>query len=155
MTTIEQVKEALSPFRRYGTLPEEQVVLDNNLETAKMLILEYVRTYKGTTFAELEDLLDSFKIIKKSSPDDPKPVIGMSHSKLNNIVLWMNRNHHLADAVEQLVSEKKLFYHSGNVLIYIMDGKSLSLPVARNRTSYKELHWLPLTLNTFPRKNKK
>jgi hypothetical protein len=35
-------------------------------------------------------------------------------------------------------------------LTYIIDGKFLSLPIAKNERHYKKPHWLPVVLNPGP-----
>jgi hypothetical protein len=77
----------------------------------------------------------------------------MHHGDQHTIV-WVGMSAELADVVIELLNDKKvelmpcLSFVGGMPLVYITDGKLLSLPlVKRKLLGYKEDHWLPCTLS--------
>jgi hypothetical protein len=64
----------------------------------------------------------------------------------DDLVLWAGVSEVFIDAFFSL--RGKIQLSPSNALIYFMDGKSLTLPVAKRVTkkAYKKAHWMPVTL---------
>ena len=64
-----------------------------------------------------------------------------------NIILWDGIQRNLADAISQLLADAQIEVRSSSPLIYLIDGASLRLPIAKQHRNYKTPHWLPVVIN--------
>ena len=111
----------------------------SSLENSKQEILSFVKSTPEPSFFELERILRRKQLVETQ---ESKMMI--CHPQYKNIVLWITDNHLLAKAIKELIHEKRVIVKSCNVLIYALDGKLLSLPIAKKIHDYKEPHWLPV-----------
>lgn len=110
-------------------------------------IFEYVKEMKHVSFAELERVFPQFF--------GGNGVIELVAAK--NIFIWYGFSSQGTDVFLNLLRTKRLYPHpcrdflgNGLSLVYLVDGKLLSMPIARRAIQYKKPHWLPVVLNTFP-----
>lgn len=104
----------------------------NNLASE---ILKMVKEKPGTSFAELariDGVPGDFNI--KWEPEDG-----------SNIILWSGVSQAAVAAIHQLVKEKLIEIQSSSLLVYLIDGCTLSLPVAKSIRHFKRPRWLPVT----------
>lgn len=107
------------------------------LEQMKAAILAYVKLHPHATIVELEDNVQGFK------GNDA------SWCKANsNLVMWDSLSFLGAQAISELGQARKIVLEPCDVLIYMMDGRWPSLPVAKRmpKSGYKSPHWVPLAL---------
>jgi hypothetical protein len=104
-------------------------------------ILELVTVRKHVTFVEL-DRIEGF------SGGDLEISIG--NEQASNIVLWQRLTREAVTALEELRQTKKIHQLPASVLSYLIDGKSLRLPLAKRAQHYKEPHWMPVYFNPGP-----
>lgn len=67
-----------------------------------------------------------------------------------NIIIWVGVNQDFIDALQELMTEGKIEMRSTAMLTYLVDGESLSLPLATRSYNYKKPHWLPMCVNLAP-----
>jgi hypothetical protein len=65
----------------------------------------------------------------------------------DNVILWIDLEENLIQAISQLAESEEITVRSCNVLIYAIDGCILRLPIAKPRRRYKTPHWMPVTLS--------
>jgi len=101
-------------------------------------ILEVVDSFPGTSFAELERIFN--EEFKGTS------IFGLRDQ---NIYFWINMNQEFINAMRELIKENKLKMEKCYIITYLMDGKCLTLPIAK-RTGhvFTKPHWLPLVFFT-------
>jgi len=99
----------------------------------KAQIFQYVRERDRATFAEF-------------SRDIPgvKGEFEMRLNGLENIVLWAQMSSDAVDALNDLLKEERLFMIPTGTLTYLIDGGSLTYPVAKSARNYKKPRWLPV-----------
>lgn len=98
----------------------------------------YIRQYDHVTFVELLSRLEPFA--------DVRGDFGLELR--DNVVLWAGMSESFTDAIEQLRAEKRVWPTPTVWLTYMIDGGSLSLPIAKRipKGGYKKPHWLPVCL---------
>ena len=71
-----------------------------------------------------------------------------------NVILWAGLSAELVDTLCGLLSEKRVFLHQATVLTYMVDGGTLTLPLAKcpPPAGYTRPHWLPACLRLVPMK---
>ena len=92
----------------------------------------------------------SFVEIKRLLGEDSRGEIWLYLPEHPNIILWPNMSQAMADALTSLVKTGRLYAHPSSVLVYLADGESLNLPLAKQERQYKKPHWLPVVFCTFP-----
>lgn len=100
----------------------------------KNKILEYIEKMKsGVSMAELHNHIEGFKgEYELYSP------------KTKNVVLWSGISKKAADAISELLREKKITMTSTTPLVYYVDGNALDLPILKSDRIPKKPHWLPV-----------
>lgn len=85
----------------------------------------------------------------------------ISLTGLDTIILWTGFTEEGSALFLNLVNSKRLYFHptqtlfAGKPAVYMIDGKCLMMPLAKQARQYKKLHWYPVVLNTFPYSPKK
>jgi len=106
------------------------------MESIKTRIHEHIKRNPATTFAELSDRIEGFNgELCVHVPDYP------------NIVLWVKVSAEAVQAILELHQEKKIKTIPSTALVYLMDGKGLTLPIARQARQYKKPHWSPVVFS--------
>lgn len=113
-----------------------------NQKQLKTKLLSYISTHSGTSFAELNQVLDSLNV-------DYRGDLALSFPKNPNLVLWTGLNEDAATLYNEVVSECEMLIC--NPYYYMVDGEILNLPIAKTADvghyKYSKDHWLPIVLN--------
>jgi hypothetical protein len=99
--------------------------------------MRYVQEKGDVSFAELENTFSGF-----SDPTDD----GCAFEIGNNLILWTGMSREVFDLIEELFLEKAIDFRTSSHLVYLLNGRTLSLPLAKQRKSYKDPRWLPVTV---------
>jgi hypothetical protein len=67
-----------------------------------------------------------------------------------NILLWTDISEEALAILTRMREAGEVHFVPTNILTYLIDGASLSCPVATQKRHYKETHWLPVALNLGP-----
>lgn len=100
----------------------------------KEAIYNFIRGWQNVTFPDLEKHIDGFRgEMEMTMPEQ-------------NIVLWSRVSEEGAEALKQLLDEKKIAMRPSHVLCYVHDGAMIKLPIAKKvpKNGYKKPHWLPV-----------
>ncbi len=101
----------------------------------KQIILDYIKRRKHVSYAELSRDIEGF-------PGDYEDILKQ------NLILWSGLSLEASIALSELVSENKITISPASPLVYLIDGISPGLPVAKRVQDYKKRHWLPVTFST-------
>lgn len=102
-------------------------------------ILEYVTAHDHVSFAELHRELGSRFNLKGS--------VGLSPESFPTILYWAGMSRAFSDAIRELTAPGgPLVKVPCPVVVYLIDGYSLTLPIARRPVAYRSDHWLPVIL---------
>jgi len=106
----------------------------------EIYIYEFIKENRGVSFAEIEGKFGSGN--------------ATIELKDKNIIIWSGLKDDVADDIIELINEEKIYAHPTSSVIYILDGKALRLPIAKDppKEGYKELHRLPVVLDIEPPK---
>lgn len=107
-------------------------------ETLKAQILDRITKLRsGVTFVELRDIpgFEGDQLILLDGPG------------IANVVLWCGVSQEAVTAIQELLAEGRITYSQAHVLAYLIDGGTLSLPLAKRAKAYKRLRWLPVAFN--------
>jgi hypothetical protein len=99
--------------------------------------LQYIQEKGDVSFAELENVFRGFT---KSGGDGCAFEIG------NNLILWAGMSEEGFNLIECLFLEKTIDFRTSSQLVYLLNGRTLNLPLAKQRKSYKDPRWLPVTI---------
>ena len=67
-----------------------------------------------------------------------------------NLVLWVNLSRDAVRVITEALRDKAVEVRPTHLLVYVIDGTTLDLPIAKKARGYKKLHWLPAVLNVGP-----
>jgi len=102
----------------------------------KEKIFSYIKEHPGTSFVEIENI-----------DDKAKGDLAFTLKEFN-IVIWDALSEECCVAIKELISEKKIQLDGGGcIMIYMIDGKRMTLPIAKKMMKYKKERWLPSVLN--------
>ncbi len=62
----------------------------------------------------------------------------------SNIVLWSGMSSEFIEAVDKILKEDVVHYHSTPALTYLLDGMALKYPIVKSKRHYKKPHWAPV-----------
>jgi hypothetical protein len=103
-------------------------------------IYEYIKTHKGTSFAELSRL-EGFTDENGDAFGEPS----------KNIIFWNQISKEAMKALKSLAVEELLLVADCGTLPYMVDGITLNMPIARQTSrTYKKPHWAPVLLDVRP-----
>jgi hypothetical protein len=115
----------------------------SNTKTKERITIEnYINKIKnrGISFAELEQELENNNI-------NPKGDYWLPYKSCKNTYVWVNMSETFINAIISLLREFKIRLIECSKLIYLVDGVSLSLPIAIGKErDYKTEHWLPMLI---------
>jgi hypothetical protein len=105
-------------------------------ETASLKdrVVAYIESTDYVSYAELASHFPEFK--------DGEFAISLRQ----NLILWVNMTQEAAQVVEELRAEKRIVVNPSSLLVYLCDGMSLNMPIAKRVRDYKKPHWAPTTL---------
>lgn len=64
-----------------------------------------------------------------------------------NVIYWVGMSDAAAEAMEELITSKKIIPKPTSHLTYLHDGRCLDLPIQKKNYRYKTPHWMPLVFN--------
>lgn len=107
----------------------------NGLNEMATRILAVVEERDWVTFAELSELVPGFCGDQYMAlPEHP------------NTIVWIGISKDATEAIDQLLAKDLIVGISGSPLSYYVDGKVLTLPLAKStKRDYKKPRWLPIT----------
>jgi hypothetical protein len=115
-----------------------------SLSPMAMAIIDYVtRTGGGVSFVELERHIPGFMAEGDASR------LEISLEKYN-LLLWADLTEAAVDGIRQALAANAIHGKPTSQLVYVIDGKVLSLPIARDFKKYKRERWLPLAFDLGP-----
>jgi len=97
-------------------------------------IIDAIRkTRGGTSFVELENI--------------PGSVGEKALFAAENLVIWLGLSEKFVDSFNGLFRDGMIDIKPTSTLVYMIDGKALSIPLAKRIKPYKNLRWLPVVIN--------
>jgi hypothetical protein len=97
-------------------------------------IYQFIQGHPWTTFAELKRHFgDEFAGSRTGWLDEER-----------NLLLWPKMSERFVEALNNLLQDGKIVMKPAPLWIYLLDGVTLSLPLARGRYRYREPHWVPV-----------
>lgn len=114
-----------------------------SIDQCAAAIREYMQTHDWVSFIEIQNYFgDKLEVRGGHAIDAPEP--------FGNVIVWCGMSETLSAALLKELNSKHLFMHSCAYLVYLIDGGTPNLPVAKRACTYKELHWLPVCLRRVP-----
>ena len=107
----------------------------------KAAILELIQSRQDVSFAELSRDLPGF------AASDPAESFDLGTDK-PGVILWAGLSRPAFNAMRALQTEGRIRARSSGVMVYLIDGVTLSLKVAKPGRSYRRCRWLPVTWRT-------
>jgi len=104
------------------------------IEEYKEIMIRVMASVPDLTFAELHNHLGDQGEYRISLP------------KNENVVIWSDLTENACRAFDQLMAENVFSLDPTNVMNYLADGRSLSLPLVQSKADYKTPHWLPVMI---------
>jgi hypothetical protein len=104
-------------------------------------IMSYVEHYGGgVSFAELRRHVPDFR------SEDPGGGFALGEWD-RNVLIWPGMSKAASAAIDELVAEAKIYFKSTSLLVYLVDGLTLQLPLAKpGIRKYKSRRWLPVAI---------
>ena len=109
----------------------------------KKAIYNYCKgTHGGVTYAELERVFEDIGY-------DYEGEYSSTDSNDTNLIFWSGWNKNTFDIINEMVKDNYLKRSPCDMVIYLMDGKVSTLPIAHRYPSggYKKPHWLPIVFD--------
>ncbi len=110
----------------------------------KTAVLDYIKKNDGTSYVEIERLFDSLSF-------DWRGDYEIYSNQCDNVVFWDGWNEAAMNLINELLHDKLIFKEPAQPLIYLIDGKCLTLPIVKRAMKYKTPHWLPVVFTTVER----
>ena len=101
-------------------------------------VYEFIAVKRTTTFVELLRRFPEFFNGKGS----------LLYNDYKNIFLWRGMEREFTEVIKELFDEEKIMVRPTSPLVYVYDGKVMTLPIAKRRLNYKEPHWLPVIFSS-------
>lgn len=105
-------------------------------EEIKQKILDYITQNSGTTYAEIEHIFEQHGFPFKGD------LLSCS-GQCDNVILWSGWTKDAFLIISDLLESGLIHRELCRTLLYMIDGKMLSLPVVKRFVKYKTPHWLP------------
>ncbi|MDS3872185.1 pathogenicity island protein [Staphylococcus hominis] len=110
-----------------------------NQPRLKDKIFEYIKKHDGTTFVEIERIFDEYSF-------DYKGEGAYTSGSNEKVIFWIGWNQAAFNLIADLKQDALIKMSVCSPLIYMIDGKSLKLPIAKSK-NIKTDHWLPVTFS--------
>ncbi|HDH4130934.1 TPA: pathogenicity island protein [Staphylococcus aureus] len=111
-----------------------------NRNRMKQIILEYIKRHEGTSFVEIEQLFEDNHFNYKGNGT-------YSSGEHHNVIFWSGWNKQAFNIIAELRTDGHIVMNICELIIYMVDGKYLSLPVLRKPSDAKNECWLPITFS--------
>jgi hypothetical protein len=123
---------------QWGIMPTEEVDSGISVPEWKQRVLDLCQDKGGgVSFAEIARLPGA------------KGVHVVRAGDRENVIYWCDLQKALTKAIEELVAADQIIARGTSALVYLIDGCVLSFPLAKQKRSYRTLHWQPVTFS-FP-----
>lgn len=109
-----------------------------NLEKIKLDLVKMIKDKKYVSFVEIENYFDKVDF-------DYQGEECIVNSDNKNIVFWSGWNAQATKLLIDLLREKIIKMMPTDILVYLADGKQLTLPIYRDDKPYEQ--WLPVVFN--------
>ncbi|HCT0446263.1 TPA: pathogenicity island protein [Staphylococcus pseudintermedius] len=109
------------------------------MKKIKKELVNYVKDNVDTSFVEIE------KIFEENS-FDYKGNGAYTSAENSHVVFWYGWNRQAFNIVSELVNDDLIQMNRCEPIIYMVDGKALSLPIVDNKNIETD-HWLPVVFN--------
>lgn len=103
----------------------------------KAEVYRYIKENEGTSYAELEYLFDRLGF-------DWKGELEIYSDVCDNVIFWTGWNEEAIEVINDLQRDELISKVPGHYVMYILDGKTMNLPLVRGYKEYKTPHWLPV-----------
>ncbi len=105
----------------------------------RQAILEYVNERDHVSFAELQREFGSRFNVRGE--------VGLAPERLPTLLYWVGMSREFCAAVNELTGKRgPLSFALCSPMVYILDGATLTLPIATKALPYKTDHWLPVVI---------
>lgn len=131
-------------------MSEDIQELTEDAKTIRNAILAYMDKLDYVSFAELQHNLNRHYDGDIPSLEGDRAITAPGRP---NTIIWASMSRDFVAAVLSLVDEKKVFFHSTQYLVYLVDGTALTFPIAKRphpTRDYKKPHWLVTCLRRVP-----
>lgn len=105
-------------------------------EEMKKKVLEYINKNDQVSYTELEWLFEQNGFNYRGNLDALSGIC-------EHVVIWTGWNQEAYGIMTELLFEGKVHREPVDVLTYLIDGKTLQLPLVKRGTQYKTDHWIP------------
>lgn len=106
-------------------------------DLVKKAVLEYIKDHPGTSYVNIESLFDELGFEWKGDYMSTLP-------GYPSVVLWGGWNQEALAVISDLLNEKLIERVATHIVVYMVDGKGLTLPIARTLRHYKTPRWMPI-----------
>lgn len=106
------------------------------MSAMKAAILALVEELGGVSFVDLGRRIEGFNGDREYYLADTE------------IVIWGGMSPEAIESLNALMDEKKIVPKDSNLLVYLIDGQTLRLPLAKGKRKYKTPHWAPIVFWT-------
>lgn len=112
------------------------------MTTLENHILKLIRAKHDVSFVELEKLFTKLGYGFRGDAS-----ILVNDVKLSNIIIWDGWNKEYTNCLINMLANDQIIVKPTSTLVYLIDGCTLELPVAKHIRRYKKPHWLPVVLD--------
>jgi len=100
-------------------------------------IIEYIKTHTETSFVEIEQIFEDNNFNYKGNRS-------IASSEHNNVIYWEGWNQEAINIISKVMDSGSIMMHTTQVFTYVIDGKGLSIPIAKCKRHYNNPHWIPI-----------
>lgn len=109
------------------------------MKKIKKELVNYIKDNAGTSFVEIEKIFEENNFDYKGNG-------AYTSAESSHIVYWYGWNRQAFKIVSELVNDDLIQMNRCEPIIYMVDGKGLSLPIANNKNIETD-YWLPVVFN--------
>ncbi|HDE4337184.1 TPA: pathogenicity island protein [Staphylococcus aureus] len=109
------------------------------MKKIKKELVNYIKDNAGTSFVEIEKIFEENNFDYKGNG-------AYTSAESSHIVYWYGWNRQAFNIVSELVNDDLIQMNRCEPIIYMVDGKGLSLPIANNKNIETD-YWLPVVFN--------
>jgi len=106
----------------------------------KNKVLDYIKNHEETSFVEIERIFEEYDF-------DYEGDLVLSGTNNENIIFWLGWNKEAIEVITELMAEEKIYMDACQPLYYLIDGKSIDLPIPK-KSGTKKPHWVPVAFST-------
>ncbi len=107
------------------------------MKKIKEEVYKFIKEHEGTSYVELEELFNRLGFNWQGN-------LEICSDVNDNVVFWAGWNKEAIELINDLQRESLIEKVPGHYVMYILDGKTMNLPLVRGYKEYKTPHWLPV-----------